>query len=180
MSPEEQSDQPVEKPASLWRQTLDAQREEETGFGGVLLLFAIGRVLAPLLIGFALWKNIELFTRPQIWGALTRPESPAYHPFWLPVILFETAGGGLQLIASFVILWLFFGRKRALPLVVIAYLAFSAFYIWADYIFAGFIPAVRAARGVGAVTQLIFYTVISLVWITYFVLADRVKNTFVR
>ena len=180
MNSDAQPDQPVPHPVSLWRQSLDAQREEETGFGGALLLFAIGRVLAPFLIGVATWKLTRIFTSPGVWNALSNPDSPAYHPLWMPTILFETTGNALQLILSLVILWLFFTRQRTLPVVVIAYLAFVIAYIWIDFILAGLIPAARAHRGPGAIVQLIFYTVVSAIWMVYFFIADRVANTFTR
>lgn len=180
MDSEAQTNESAAKPASLWRLSLDAQREEETGFGEVLLLFAIGRVLAPFIIGATLWKLVGVFTNPGVWNALANPDSPAYHPLWMPTILFETTGIGLQLIVSLVILPLFFMRKRILPKVVIAYLAFVIAYISIDFILVGLIPAARAHRGAGTIIQLGFYTIVSAVWIVYFLMADRVKNTFTK
>jgi len=165
---------------SLWRQTLDAQREEATGFGGVLLLFAIGRVLAPFVTGATLLKLLPIFLNPQIWNALASPESPAYHPLWMPAILFETVGTVLLLVTSMVMLPLFFMRKKILPPVVIAYLVLVVVYLWIDFVLVGFIPAARAHRGVGTAVQLAFYSMVSAAWIVYFLVADRVKNTFTR
>jgi hypothetical protein len=71
-------------------------------------------------------------------------------------------------------------RKKILPPVVMTYLALVVGYLWIDLILVGFIPSARAHRGAGTAIQLGFYSIVSIVWIVYFLVADRVKNTFTR
>lgn len=165
---------------SLWRQAQGAAREEKTGFGGPLLLVAIGCVLGPIRAGWGLWQNAAVYIDPEVWNALTDPESEMYHRLWVPVFTYEIVGSTFFFVGSVVLAWLFFTKRRILPPALIAFLLFGAAFDWGDYWLTGMIPFVAESGEGPGMRDAIGSTISAAIWCPYFLISERVKNTFVR
>lgn len=177
LPPPEDNDPPP--PVSLWRQTMAEQRE--VGIGGALWLVVIGRVLAPFVIAFSLYRNVSMLLEPGVWTALTSPGSRAYHPLWGGVLIYEVIGWGTFLLTSLLALWLLWRRHSAFPAMMIAYQAVFILFLWGDALLGGNIPAVREnAVFSSLIVAAVQATVMGAIWIPYFLVSERVRNTFVR
>lgn len=176
---EKQSEVPGTE-AGLWRQTLDAAREEKTGFGGPLLLVAIGFAIAPFRTGWDLWQTLAVFLDREAWQTLTDRSSDVYHPLWVPLLTYELIGGIVIFISTLVLAFLFFSRRAILPPAVIAYLIFLAAFNWGDFFLIRKIALVQELSGETGLRAAFASTISACIWVPYFLLSDRVKNTFVR
>ncbi len=155
-----------------------AEADEPVGIGGWLVFPAIGLVFN--LIGLTvmvLGELLPILTGPQ-WEFLTTEGSEAYHPMWGPVILFELVGNSLLILASGVIATLFFLRKSAVPRLMVGFFLFRILIIAIDEVLAGQLPA-ESIEGQG-IGELVKVVVQACIWIPYFLVSKRVRNTFVR
>src|SRR5260221_8715876 len=71
------------------RKLMDSANNEPKGIRGWLILPALGLIFTPIRMGVQFSKDLMPALTPATWNALTRPESPAYHPLWGPLISFE-------------------------------------------------------------------------------------------
>ena len=165
---------------SLWRESQAAAKEEKTGIAGPLLLVAIGCVIGPILSGWELWQSAALFVQPELWSALNDPKSETYHRLWMPVIMYETAGAALLFFGDLVLAWLFFTRRRLLPPAIIGFMLFIAAFYWGDYWLAGMVPLIAESDGGSGLRDAIRTTISAAIWCPYFLISERVKNTFTR
>lgn len=64
---------------------------EPKGIRDWLLIPAIGLLISPFVLIVQLQELMRSVFAPGVWAALTSPESPAYHPLWAPLLIFEMA-----------------------------------------------------------------------------------------
>ncbi len=157
-------------PPSLTHRSLE-------GIGGWLILVALGLLIRPLNFIYA---NVQIFPtifRLDSWRTLTHVGAPAYHPYWMPTLLFELIYNSMALIFSGLLLVLFFKKRAAWPRGFIAFFIFLITGLVVDYCLGLQIPAVAAALGASAkaLVQTIFAAAI---WIPYCLTSKRVKATF--
>jgi hypothetical protein len=151
------------------------------GIGGWLILPLLGLAGSLLQIGSALITvYVPMFEAGGGWEIVTDSSSPDYHPLWAPLLLFEivTNLGFAGLIV--VLLYLALKHSRRFPRLMIGYLAAGVIVAIVDSAWARSIPALATGGNLEGVTQVARTMVGALIWIPYFLLSVRVKNTFVK
>ncbi|HUQ30864.1 MAG TPA: DUF2569 domain-containing protein [Pyrinomonadaceae bacterium] len=149
--------------------------------GGVLVLVAIGLVISLIQNVLSYVASLRAVLDSSIWETVTDPNSPAYHPYWKPALLYEAVTGPILIFLNAAALWFFFRKKRVFPkLVVISIPLFFALMLIGYYL-SGFIPAIAESSNYAKQGhQLIVRFIAMHIWIPYFLVSDRVKKTFVR
>jgi hypothetical protein len=153
--------------------------DEPRGIGGWLILPAIGIVLTPIALTVGIITDILPVFGADVWPVLTTPGSPAYHPLWKPLIIFELVADLLLVAVSIYLLVLFFGKKRRLPKVMIAWLVAMVVVQVVDMLLAMQIPAAADTTESSDYRDLIRSVIACAIWAPYFAVSRRVKNTFV-
>lgn len=150
------------------------------GIGGWLILPLLGLIATPFRVGFLTLRDLLPAFQPETWNVLTTPGSGFYHPLWAPMLIFEVTANCVVILFSIVLLWLFFKKSKRVPMLVITwYLVIIGAQI-VDEILGGRIPAVAAADDGTSLRELARSVGTALIWIPYFLVSKRVKNTFVR
>ena len=154
--------------------TLDS---DYAGIRGWLLLVALGLVVTLLRL---LGETSDLFPlfQASIWASLTTPGAETYHPLWGPVLLFELFAHVMMLVAVILMAILFFTKRRTFPRFYIVYLVGMLLIQVLDSALASALPDTEVTAA--EVTELVRQALSSLVWIAYFRVSKRVKNTFVE
>jgi hypothetical protein len=107
-----------------------------------------------------------------MWGVLTTPGTEAYHHIGAPLIIFKLVGNAFFLIFDIVLIFLFFAKSYRFPDLMIAFIAsYLLFVVGADVIPEG---------GAESVKVLCRTIIGAVIWIPYFLVSKRVKNTFVK
>ena len=150
------------------------------GIGGWLVLVGIGLALSPLGIGKALFTlYVPIFTGTT-WSVLTTPGEPMYNWIWKPLLLFELFGNLAFLLWAIVLLCLFFSRKRIFPPLMIAFYAANLLFVVVDFVVTFAIPVVGSQFDAASVMELVRAILVCGVWIPYFLISERVKQTFTQ
>src|SRR5689334_14185918 len=79
--------------------------------GGWLIVVAIGLVFSLLHNLSNLLADTAPIVRRDVWIRLTDPNSPVYHPYWKPVIIYDALAGTFYLVMNVVVVILFFGKR---------------------------------------------------------------------
>ena len=173
------SDDPYRAPQSPVREqaSSDAKPEPE-GLGGWLILVAIGLAATAVRITyFVLSTLLPIFTG-DTWHDLTTSGTPAYHPLWGPLLVFEVCGNALVVALALTLLVLFFRKSPLFPTLAVVYLALNVVFVVGDYFMGGMIPAVAASNDPDSMKEVVRSLVGAAIWIPYMLRSKRVKNTF--
>jgi hypothetical protein len=151
------------------------------GIGGWLILPALGLGFTPLVIGIEFCRDILPALDPSVWRALTDSASDNYNPIWAPAIIFEVGSNVLLFAFALWLNYLFFFRKSArVPRLFIAWLACQIIFNLIDVILTRSISSAASQTNNEGVTGLARSIMNAAIWIPYFIMSIRVKNTFVR
>lgn len=150
-----------------------------SGIGGWLYLVAVGLFVAPIRIGAEIVKGL-LPLEPATWHAIATPGTRAYHPLFGPLIVGELVVNIALLIWAGVLLYLFFGKRRAFPAMMIMFLITRVLFQAADLGVALMIPIAAAGIGPDVYGGLAGGILVTLLWVPYFIRSRRVEATFVR
>ena len=151
-----------------------------SGLGGWLILPAIGLFLTPIRILIYLTGDLLPIFQDGSWEALTTPGSEVYHHLWAPLIVFEVAGNLFFVLFAVALLFLFFSKSHRFPVLMIAYLVSNLAFILLDYAFFEFIPFLAGSYDAEVVKEIARGVVGAAIWVPYFLVSKRVKNTFVK
>lgn len=151
-----------------------------SGLGGWLVLVQIG------LYGTLLLQVVQLFRYtvpallPEMWGAVTSPQSELYDPLWAPTLLFELAVNvSLPLFCLYTLVCMY--RKLArVPRLMIVFYSANALFAIVDYALLNLNPMARELVDDNSVKDIVRSIFACAIWIPYFVRSIRVKNTFVN
>ena len=158
---------------------MDEEVNELDGLWGWLLLFTGFVILKIVRIGFLIASTFLPLFRDGTWQALTSPGSPAYHPLWERVVLFELAGHIVIGAMAMVALALLVVRSSFAPKFSIGLLMASFAVAAANYFIAAQIPSIAdPATDYGSLAVLVRAGIAMLVWVPYFLVSRRVKATF--
>jgi hypothetical protein len=150
-----------------------------TGIGGWLYLVAVGLCLAPIRIAAELVRGLRPLD-PATWHAVTTPGTRAYHPLFGPLIVGELVVNAALLIWAGALLYLFFAKRRAFPVVMITFMITRVVFQAADLGVALMIPATAARIGPAVYGTLAGGVLVTLIWVPYFIRSRRVESTFIR
>jgi len=150
-----------------------------SGLGGWLVIAAIGLIIMPIRNVASLYNDSLPIFSEGYWGILTTQGTEAYHPLWGPLIIFESAGNIFFLILNIILIYLFFKKSYRFPTLYAMFLMANLLFAIADYYLAGKIPALAVMDNTQASQELGKTIIFSMVWISYFLISKRVKNTFV-
>jgi len=158
---------------------VNSSRAVPTGIGGWLYLVAVGLCLAPIRIAAELVRGLRPLD-PATWHAVTTPGTRAYHPLFGPLIVGELVVNAALLIWAGALLYLFFAKRRAFPVVMITFMITRVVFQAADLGVALMIPATAARIGPAVYGTLAGGVLVTLIWVPYFIRSRRVESTFIR
>ena len=153
---------------------------EPRGLGGWLILPAIGLFVLPIRLAVSLNNDFLPIFQEGYWEILTTPGSEVYHHLWAPLIIFEIAGNTFFIIFDIALIFLFFTRSYRFPTLFIVFLASNLLFVVGDFFLADLIPAVAAENDAESIKELARPIIGAIIWIPYFLVSKRVKNTFVK
>jgi hypothetical protein len=143
------------------------------------LLVAVGVCLTPIRIAAEIVRGIRPL-EPATWHAVTTPGTRAYHPLFGPLIVGELVVNAVLLIWAGVLVYLFFTRRRAFPVVMIAFMIARVVVQVADAGAALMIPAAAARMGPATYGGIASGVLVAVIWVPYLIKSRRVELTFVR
>ena len=168
------------------QRVIDDQREPKeepegpAGLGGWLILVGISLIANP----FRTITNIErdfipIFTE-GVWQYLTDSSSPSYDPLLALFLVWEILFNVILLIASVVLIYLFFTKSKWFPKVYIALLLASFLFTITDSFAISLVyyGEIGFYEGFANLLEPMFW--IFGVWIPYLLYSKRVKATFTR
>lgn len=159
-------------PPSLIRSQLD-------GLGGWLVVVALGLIFRPLMfVGACVQLGPSIFPL-DVWRNLTLSGNAAYHPLWMPILLFEMTYNIVAAVFSVLLLVLFFQKRQAWPRCFIGFMIFMLCGVVVDQMLAANIPALVKTQSDSTkdLTKIFFAAAI---WIPYTLRSERVRATFRR
>ncbi|MNB78759.1 hypothetical protein D3C75_254670 [compost metagenome] len=156
------------------------QRTGPYGFGGWLILFALGMIRQLYLHITSVYNNY-ITLRMADFQLLVDSSNDYYSPLWLPTVYFETIIEAL--IAVFIIIMVFMciKHRKQFKYLAIAVIIISAVFTYLDLalvlrITNGF--ADEVFQGTNIYEGVLKSTLYAVVWLPYFLLSKRVKNTY--
>jgi len=164
------------QPLPLPIEASQANRAKE-GLGGWLALLGVGLIASPVKIGIEISSALSTYSLP-VWTSLTAPGSAAYDPLWAPVLLGEMVLNIFLLVFSVLVLTLYFKKRKAFPMVLVAFLLAAPAALWIDAILASQIATIETTAA--EVTELVGLAGRSLIWSWYALVSVRVRKTFVH
>ena len=99
---------------------------------------------------------------------------------WSIVLPYELLMNSVLAIWSVYMAFLFFGKRKELPRVIIAFFAVNVALMLIDCLLCVQIPIIRTKFGDELATSLIRQVAVCAIWIPYFRMSKRVKGTFVH
>ncbi len=153
---------------------------EPKGLGGWLILPLIGLIVSPIRMAVSLNNDFLPIFQEGYWEVLTTPGSEAYHHLWGPPIAFEIVGNLVFIVFALILIFLFFTKSPVFPSLIIIYITTNLLYVVGDFFFADLIPAIAAESDPESTRELFRTVVRAAIWIPYFRMSKRVKNTFVK
>ncbi|MCB1066387.1 MAG: DUF2569 domain-containing protein [Verrucomicrobiae bacterium] len=150
------------------------------GIGGWLILPMLGFLTTPFMAAYNLIAVYFPMFSDGTWVELTVKGKEAYHHLWGPVLIYEMAGYVFFFFFAIVVNILFFMRNRALPNLAVALYLGNLAFVAIDQIYASRIPGVVLQDSPESANALIRAGIGTLIWMPYFLVSRRVKNTFVN
>jgi hypothetical protein len=143
-----------------------------TPIGGWLILIAIGLVLTPLNVVISLFTN-DYFNL-KTWNLHTTDKLDLNFKI---IIAFETAGNIILMCYAVFCLILLLNKRDIFPKAIIGYLLFNVTFLLIDYLVA--LPLHNDPISQKALYTLIRICITAAIWIPYFRISTRVKDTFI-
>ncbi|HCL57362.1 MAG TPA: DUF2569 domain-containing protein [Spirochaetia bacterium] len=151
---------------------------EPEGIGGWLILPAIGLCLAPFRILLSFIKDTLPTFSDEIWIPLTQESSSVYHPLWKPLLIAEAASDILLMAIGIVNLILFFQKKKFFVKMIIITLISTFLFNILDIFLVSLIPQAFSLVKAEGLYGIVRSFLAGAIWIPYFLISKRVKNTF--
>lgn len=150
------------------------------GLAGWLILVGLGVTIRPLTLVVSIATTLAHTFDQDVWIAITTPGNDAYQAALGPLIVAETVGNSILVAGSVVMLVLFYGRKRAFPVVFIFNVVFSLVFLSLDTVAAEHLVKSDPADASEGYRDLVQAAAQVLIWVPYMLVSERVKATFVR
>ena len=150
------------------------------GLSGWLILVMLGLIARPFIHGALVVRLWPTIFHLGTWDRLTLPGGAAYHPMWMPSLLFELILNSVQVILSVFVLILFFQKRVIWP----RWFVQPCVYCGARHAHRGY-DSGRANSGRRQETasprvKKVFFRppCASAIWIPYALVSRRVRATF--
>jgi len=150
-----------------------------SGVGGWLILIAIGLIITPIRLSMFIYSAYVPLFNSGAWSILTTPGSERYHWAWKPLLLLEISGNVAFVVWSIILLFLLFTRSRRFPRLMIAYLIGNLLFIGLDLLAVASLPNTGDAAS-DLIPELVRSILVCAIWVPYFLVSVRVKNTFTQ
>lgn len=141
-----------------------------SGLGGWLILPIIGLFLTPLVVVYHMTTSLLPAFAPEVWSQIT----PALKAFLIAEVVANVAVIALSVLC----LVLMFRKSRRLPATIIALYLFGLVIVIADSIVANALFDIEI--GPDGMRDIARSVIGCAIWIPYFRVSKRVKNTFVN
>lgn len=152
---------------------------EPQPIGGFLIVVVLALFLSVFQNLGGLGQTVSVFSR--IWPRVTDPASPAYHPNFKSLMIYELIAACFYLTVNVAAIVLFFLKLRAFPIFIVVALPAVFIVLFVDHYLAGLIPAVAQTATHSRAGYLLAGKFVMLhIWIPYFLVSKRVKATFVK
>ncbi|MBY6185716.1 DUF2569 domain-containing protein [Marinobacter hydrocarbonoclasticus] len=149
------------------------------GFGGWLILVAIGLIIAPIRLFMELQVYPEIFI-DGTYEILSDPSSSVYHPLWGPLIVGEFAFNTLLMLGSLLLIGLFLAKHHWFPRLYILMMAAALIFVPLDLWLTTLVLPDEPVFDPDTTQMVLRLLISSAIWIPYMMRSRRVKNTFVR
>lgn len=146
------------------------------GLGGWLILPMIGIIISLFYLPLTFWAAYaDVF---EYWTLLTDPTSSYFMPLFKELTYFEVMGNAILYATLLYLCYLFFTKNKLTVKVIIFFYAFSLVLVITD------VMLVKALLSVPVddkdIIDIMRGAVVCAIWIPYFLVSVRVKNTFVN
>jgi len=143
--------------------------------GGWLFLVAIGLALTPLRVLSHIITSDSYFNL-GLWQEITNAASGSYNPLLAFTLAFEIVVNTGTLVYAVLLLFLFTNRRTSLPRLIIFFYSGNLAFVLLDLTLASQLNADDTILGKDLSTALLA----CLIWVPYFNISKRVKETFVH
>ena len=177
----EHEDYDISDPYNLASHQAESAAIEPVGIKGWLIIVAIGRILAPIILLYNIFiATLPLYTSGMI-DELSNPANDYYSPLWKPLVMFELVGNILFLVLNVVLLYWFFAKKKKFIAGFIATILASLIFNLFDIFLMMQLQSTYATDlGLDYPSVIIGPVVNFMIWVPYVLKSLRVKNTFVH
>ncbi|MGG4609617.1 DUF2569 domain-containing protein [Providencia sp. Me31A] len=149
---------------------------ELKGIAGWLILPMLGIVLSLITLPFFVYQNnIQVI---EYWSELTDPLSNSFIPLFKELIYFEILSNVILYAILLFLCYIFFTKKKLTIRVYIFFHLFSLVLTTLDIILANVLLDLDIDAS--DVRDIFHELIVCAIWIPYFLVSIRVKNTFVN
>jgi hypothetical protein len=148
------------------------------GLAGWLVLIGLGLIISPILLANYLLDTFPPIFRDGTWQVLTTPGPEPYHPFWAPLLLSEIVINCLFIVASIVLLFMYFQKSGRFPKIYIYYLIANVAFILTDALAVRIVLPEEPIFDPDTVREFGRSLINATIWIPYILVSKRVRNTF--
>jgi len=148
------------------------------GLGGWLALPIIGLFGTILSVTLTTFRDTIPGFRSGGWALLFTPGTESYQPGWAAFLVFRLIVDAVLLLSAVILLRLVFQRKASVPRLMVRFYGFCcAAAVVKLFVALSFGSGWSAA---GTAKSLVVFVLTDIIWIPYFFMSKRVKNTFTR
>jgi transglutaminase-like putative cysteine protease len=147
--------------------------------GGWLVLPLLGLLFTPLIIIYRLFSDDSYFNQ-TVWNKVTMPGGEGYHQLFAPILIFEVISYALIFVFCILLLFMMLNNKRSFPKYIITFYILNVVILIISVAGANHITN---ELNLGAASQgyEVFKSFIQgAIWIPYFLISERVKETFTK
>ncbi|MEX0422649.1 DUF2569 domain-containing protein [Providencia rettgeri] len=151
-------------------------RQELEGIGGWLILPMLGIILSLIILPFSIYEqNAQVI---EYWIELTDPQSSSFIPLFKELIYFEVLGNVILYATLLFLSYVFFTKKKLTIKIYIFFQIFSLVLTVTDIILASILLDLEVEAS--DIKDIFRALIACAIWIPYFLVSRRVKNTFVN
>ncbi|MDM5179522.1 DUF2569 domain-containing protein [Massilia sp. DJPM01] len=155
-------------------------KKDLEGLNGWLMIVGMGVLFTPLRMLFVFPEMyVNLFNSAN-WGDMITPGSGAYNAAWKPLMFTEVAFNCAMLLASLVLIYLFFAKKRRFPMLFIVLQVAGILFIVCQSMIIHLILPTEPLFDPDASADLMRSMLAALIWVPYMLVSERVEQTFVE
>lgn len=153
------------------------------GFGGWLILVAIGLMLTFGQSVLYLFQTMLPIFNSEKWEILTSPSSELYHSLWAPALIFDLSICLVNIICILCIAFLCYKLSRKFKTLMIVFISLKVLFAAVSFILMYILSDYYSNPEIinsGASLKTLFQSIVyASIWIPYFIVSKRVKNTYI-